>query len=49
MDMLPAGFELEIQSLAHTLQLERFSLDGRPATELMRETAIKHQEYRDDR
>lgn len=48
-DMLPAGFELEIQSLAHTLQLERFSLDGRPATELMRETAIKHQEYRDDR
>lgn len=48
-DMLPAGLELEIQSLSHTLQLERFSLDGQPASELVRGTAVKHQEYRDDR
>lgn len=48
-DLLPAGFELEVQSLSHTLQLERFTIEGRAANELMQETLIKHQEYRDDR
>ncbi|WP_051560213.1 alpha-2-macroglobulin family protein [Marinobacterium jannaschii] len=48
-DLLAAGFELENQNLAHAADLESLSIDGRSISELLADTRLKHQEYRDDR
>ncbi|MCP4044509.1 MAG: alpha-2-macroglobulin family protein, partial [Gammaproteobacteria bacterium] len=48
-DMIPAGFELENQNLEHAFKLDAFKFDGKSFEQIKRHTAIKHQEYRDDR
>ena len=48
-DLLPAGFELENQNLAHAINLDDFKIDGKKLSKLMAKTKIKHQEFRDDR
>ena len=48
-DLLPAGFELENQNLDSAIKLDNFSVDQQPLSELIEQTQIKHQEYRDDR
>ncbi len=48
-DLLPAGLELENQNLEHSIRLDQFRIDGKTIPELQGDTAIIHQEYRDDR
>lgn len=49
-DLLPAGLELENQNLAKTsVNLENSAQALEPLIREMQNTAIKHQEYRDDR
>lgn len=48
-DFIPAGFELENQNLEHAVKLDDFRVDGKTVDELQSDTAVKHQEYRDDR
>ena len=42
-------FELENQNLKHAVKLENFVIDGRAYEDMLRDTALQHQEYRDDR
>ncbi|BFM13179.1 alpha-2-macroglobulin [Simiduia litorea] len=48
-DLLPAGFELENQNLDSAIKLDNFSIDQQPLEQLINNTQLKHQEYRDDR
>ena len=48
-DLLPAGLELENQNLEHSIRIDQFRIDGKTIPELQGDTAIIHQEYRDDR
>ncbi|MDH5693892.1 MAG: hypothetical protein OEZ47_12385, partial [Gammaproteobacteria bacterium] len=48
-DLLPGGLELENQNLAHSVKLSSFKINNRPATELLQNNGVVHQEYLDDR
>ncbi|MDP2561354.1 alpha-2-macroglobulin [Psychrobium sp. 1_MG-2023] len=48
-DLIPAGFELENQNLAHSIKLDSVLIDGKTIPQWTRYNHIKHQEYRDDR
>lgn len=48
-NLLPAGFELENQNLAHAIKLDKFVIEGNTLTDLQNNTLLKHTEYRDDR
>lgn len=46
-DLLPAGFELENQNLAHSMKIDDIMIDGKPIRNIRTETT--HEEFRDDR
>lgn len=48
-ELLPAGFELENQNLAHAIKLDEIVIDGQSITQWQQQNPVKHQEYRDDR
>ncbi len=48
-DLLPAGLELENQNLGDSLKLNEISVEGKTLDEWMKQSDIRHQEYRDDR
>lgn len=48
-DLLPAGLELENQNLKHALNLELFKIDGKSIEELISNSKVVYQQYRDDR
>ena len=48
-DLLPAGLEIENLNLTQGETLENLKIDGVDPMQAMNHTAIKHQEYRDDR
>ncbi|WP_111979341.1 alpha-2-macroglobulin family protein [Algibacillus agarilyticus] len=48
-DMLPAGFELENQNLAHAIKLDDIKIEGKNIDQWQQYNPPKHQEYRDDR
>jgi uncharacterized protein YfaS (alpha-2-macroglobulin family) len=48
-DLLPAGFELENQNLAHSVQFDQLKISGKTISQWQDRNPIKHQEYRDDR
>lgn len=48
-NLLPAGFELENQNLAHAIKLDKFMIEGTSLVDLQNTTPLKHTEYRDDR
>ena len=48
-DLLPAGFELENQNLAHSVKMDGIKIDGTPIRELTQMNQTRHVEYRDDR
>ena len=48
-DLLPTGFELENQNLAHSVSLDDFKVDGVSMKGWQTQNSIKHVEYRDDR
>ena len=49
-DLLPAGLEIENQNLgAASIHLDEIRLDGKTIGEIRDKTAVKHEEFRDDR
>ena len=48
-DLLPAGFELENQNLAHSLKLGDFTIGSKSISDRISTSAIKYQQWRDDR
>ncbi|MBU2894258.1 alpha-2-macroglobulin family protein [Colwellia sp. D2M02] len=48
-DLLPAGFELENQNLAHSIKLDEIMVDGKSISHWQQQSPLKHQEFRDDR
>lgn len=49
-DLLPAGVEIENQNLGlASIRLDEIRVDGKPIGELRDQSAVKHEEFRDDR
>ena len=48
-DLLPAGFEIENQNLAHSIKLDEYHIGQEAVIDKMSSNDIKYQAYRDDR
>ncbi len=48
-DLLPAGLELENQSLNHSIKLDQIEINGKPIAKWHESVELNHVEYRDDR
>jgi alpha-2-macroglobulin len=48
-DLVPAGLELENPNLIHSINMNDMLIDDQPVPELIEQSKIQHQEYRDDR
>ncbi len=48
-DLLPAGFEIENQNLAHSIKLDQYRIGDKAVIDKMSSNDIKYQAYRDDR
>ena len=48
-DLLPAGLELENQNLKNSARFDDVMIEGHPIDHWIRQTAVIHQEFRDDR
>ncbi len=48
-DLLPAGLELEDQTLKHAMPISDIRIDGRPVRDWINPNAVSYQGFRDDR
>lgn len=48
-NLLPAGFELENPNLNKSINFENIQIEGEKLSDLIKNTALEHEEFRDDR